>query len=273
MHLFVEHLTVIDCAYLCEQHGLVGESWICDVALIGTLDANSMVMDFGHVKKSIKRAIDDWVDHTLLVPTHSPNLKMHGATLTFTFSSHTLTHTSPEQALCRIQTPRITPESVRDYLQTRLMEIMPATVEHVEITLRTEAENAPYYHYVHGLKKHDGNCQRIAHGHRSRIRISKNGMHDEALSKHWANTLAYAYIGTEEDIVSTDETHTHFAYTAPQGAYALSYPTALCHIIKSDSTVECIAEHIAESCKATSPSDNFTVRAYEGVMKGAVAEA
>lgn len=278
MHLFVEHLTVIDCAYLCEHHGLVGESWITDIALIGTLDANSMVMDFGHVKKRIKHAIDSWVDHCLLVPMHASNLTLSSPVIHFTFTppGHaplTLTHSSPEQALCRIEAPRITPDAVRDYLQMRLMEIVPATVERIEVTLRTEATDAPYYHYVHGLKKHDGNCQRIAHGHRSRIRISRGGTHDADLTTAWADRLAYAYIGTREDIIRTDATHTHFAYDAPQGRYELSYPTALCHLIDTDSTVECIAQHIADSCKTESPSDSFTVRAYEGVMKGAIASA
>jgi 6-pyruvoyl-tetrahydropterin synthase len=74
MHLFVEHLTVIDCAYLCPEHGLVGESWIADVTLTGALDAQSMVMDFAHVKKQLKALIDTITDHTLIVPAESANL-------------------------------------------------------------------------------------------------------------------------------------------------------------------------------------------------------
>ena len=289
MHLFVEHLTVIDCAYLCEQRGLVGESWITDIALIGALDENSMVMDFALAKKTIKHAIDDWVDHALLVPTASPHLTLnkgdaphdlkiddHGAhtrTLTFTFGTHSLAHSSPTQALCLIDTPRITADAVKTYLETRLMDVLPASVERVEVTLRTESTDAPYYHYVHGLKKHDGNCQRIAHGHRSRIRISSNSAHNETLTAAWATRLNYAYIGTREDIIASDATHTTFAYLAPQGAYELRYPTALCHLIDTDSTVECIAAHIATECKKEFPNATHTVRAYEGVMKGAVASA
>ena len=52
--LFVEHLTVIDCAYLDAARGLVGESWIVDVELLGDLDSQSMVLDFGVTTASAK---------------------------------------------------------------------------------------------------------------------------------------------------------------------------------------------------------------------------
>lgn len=267
MHLFVEHLTVIDSAYLCPTHGLVGESWICDIALEGELDPNSMVMDFGHVKKAIKQAIDEWVDHKLLVPATSPHLSRSGDTLHFTFAGgETLTHTSPEQALCILSTSEITKDSIKEYLESCLHEVTPASVTRIHVTLRTEPADEPYYHYVHGLKKHDGNCQRIAHGHRSRLRIFHDGTPALALASDIADQLNYKYIGTREDITGQDATHTHFAYDAPQGHYALSYPTPRCHIIDTDSTVECIAAHIA-----TLVPPGHTVRAYEGVMKGAMA--
>lgn len=74
--LFVDHLTVIDCAYLDLQRGLVGESWIVDLELEGDLDAQSMVLDFGEVKRRIKRAIDSGPDHSLLVPRNAPGVRL-----------------------------------------------------------------------------------------------------------------------------------------------------------------------------------------------------
>jgi 6-pyruvoyl-tetrahydropterin synthase len=158
-------------------------------------------------------------------------------------------------------------------LVEKLKPELPKTVTGLIVELRTETGSTPYFHYVHGLKKHDGNCQRIAHGHRSRLKIWRNDVEDRALAAMCARELNYKYIGTKADVVTRDLTHLHFAYTSPQGQFALSYPTERCIVIETDTTIECIAEHIANSLKEEYPKSRFAVRAYEGVMKGAVAEA
>ena len=68
MKLFVRDLTVIDASYLSAERGMVGESWLVDIELTGTLNEMSMLLDFARVKKQLKAIIDAEVDHRLLVP-------------------------------------------------------------------------------------------------------------------------------------------------------------------------------------------------------------
>ncbi|HBL87615.1 MAG TPA: 6-pyruvoyl tetrahydropterin reductase, partial [Alcanivorax sp.] len=52
------------------------------------------------------------------------------------------------------------------YLMDLIRDSVPDNVTEVRVVLREQdTGTAPFYHYSHGLKKHDGNCQRIAHSH------------------------------------------------------------------------------------------------------------
>lgn len=276
MKLFVDNLTVIDCSYLHPVHGIEGESWICDLVLEGGLDSQSMIMDFGVVKKRIKQAIDTLVDHMLVVPTQSQHLTSldkgsDSVTLTWKVSAEDdIVHQSPPDAVCFLEAEEVSIKTVSDYLEDALMEVVNPTVEKVHITLHEEKIDGPYYHYSHGLKKHDGNCQRIAHGHRSKLEIWQDDKPAPDLVRAWCDQWKHIYIGSREDVVSDENGIYHFAYCAPQGEFVLKLPQHYCDLIDSDSTVECIAQHIAQTLKSQHPASSFTVKAYEGVHKGAI---
>ena len=69
--LFVDNLTNLDFSYLDPQRGLVGETLIVDAKLTGELDEQGMVFDFGKIKRQLRKAIEDLVDHKLLIPEQS----------------------------------------------------------------------------------------------------------------------------------------------------------------------------------------------------------
>jgi 6-pyruvoyl-tetrahydropterin synthase len=171
--LFVDQLTVIDCAYLDAARGLVGESWIVDLELEGDLDAQSMVLDFGEVKRRIKRAIDAGPDHTLLVPLQHPALHWEARgeqpALHFESARGRIRHISPRCALTLLPVETVSAEALGRHLVEQLQALLPGNAQQLRLHLRPEGIDGAHYHYVHGLKKHDGACQRIAHGHRSRL--------------------------------------------------------------------------------------------------------
>jgi 6-pyruvoyl-tetrahydropterin synthase len=277
--LFVKRLTVIDSCYLSPTRGLVGESWQVDVELDGDLDYQGMVLDFGEVKKTIKRIIDEQFDHKLLLAAEYPGLKITeypaGLHLSFeTADGRQIEHRSPRDAVRRLACERIT----TDHLAQSVADVVsPQTrdnVEGVRIRLWPESIDGAFYHYSHGLKHHQGNCQRIAHGHRSRIEILRNGLRDAALEDAWAARWQDIYIATREDQIGSSErdglAYLEFGYRSAQGEFGLTLPQTACYLIDTDSTIENIAQHVADRLKAEHPDDQFRVYAYEGVDKGAI---
>ncbi|WP_318507848.1 6-pyruvoyl trahydropterin synthase family protein [Photobacterium leiognathi] len=290
MKLFVRDLTVIDASYLCTERGMVGESWILDVVMSGELNEMSMVLDFSRVKKQIKQLVDQYVDHRLIVPAKSPAINTAATTTGYVTvdlmrEDKSIHLHCPEQAFCFIDAETVTIESVTEHVYQVLKGNLPENVQGLEITLRHETINGAFYHYSHGLKKHDGNCQRIAHGHRSPIELLVNGERNAELEKQWAKRWQDIYLGSQEDVLSvselnlsecakqvTDETHYGFRYTAPQGEFELAIARSETEMLSTDTTVELLAGYIAEKVKPSlSDSDVLEVVAYEGVGKGAMA--
>jgi 6-pyruvoyl-tetrahydropterin synthase len=276
--LFVEQLTVIDCACLDGARGLVGESWIVDVELHGQLDEQSMVLDFGEVKKRLKRAIDDSADHTLLVPLRQPALELHSSAGRVSLrlrdaAGGAVEHHSPASAVSLLDAETADANALAAYLEPLLAAQVPANVAAVRLHLRQEAIDGAHYQYAHGLKKHAGHCQRIAHGHRSRLQVRVDGTRSPALEAAWAERWRDIYLGSREDLVSAGGGRLRFEYHAADGDFALELPQSRCELLDGDSTVERIAGHIARQLSVSHPGSALEVRAYEGVMKGAIARA
>jgi len=280
MKLFVKRLTVIDFSYLDTARGLLGESWLVDIELTGSLDEQGMVLDFSDVKKKTKAIIDEHFDHKLLIPIQSENLVLEkndfGYTTILPLNDKTrISHKGPIQAITSIESTEITPESVSKAIIEHLQSALPDNVENIKIHLYSEDIDGAQYQYSHGLKQHQGNCQRIAHGHRSRIDIYRNGEKDNDLEKNWAKQWQDIYIGSQDDLITVKEVndveYNLFGYTSGQGDFELCIPKKRCSLMDTDSTVENIAAHIQSILQKENKNDVIEVHAFEGVDKGAIA--
>lgn len=280
--LFVDHLTVLDFSFIHPDRGIVGESLIMDVELYGELDEQGMVFDFGDVKKLLKREAEDLIDHKLVIPASPEHLTLERIAgrvkLSYQLNGQlgVIQMDAPEDAIALLHAETVTIDSLEPLLVRHLSTRVPANVSDVKVRLRHEPIQGAYYQYTHGLRKHLGNCQRIAHGHRSRLEIYADGQRSQLTEYQWAKRWRDIYIGTRSDILELQDIqgqpHTHFHYVAAQGAFSLTLPTRQVYLIDTDSTVEFIAEHIANSLKRQRPQNIFRVRAFEGVMKGSIAE-
>jgi 6-pyruvoyl-tetrahydropterin synthase len=282
MILFVDRLTNIDFSYLDNQRGVLGETLLANVKLIGELDEQSMVCDFGRVKKTIRHWLDSELDHRLAVPAKSPHIKIEEDkdyySIRFELANKTFIHTkSPKGSIALIDTDVITAESLANWASKQLLTHFPLSVARMQLEFVNEEITGAYYHYTHGLKKHNGNCQRIAHGHRSRIDIWANDKKSPLIEQFWADEWRDIYIGSREDLIKQFEdngqNYYSFAYKAEQGNFEITLPKAICYLIDCDTTVELLAWHIAQRTRQLHPQYFIRVKAYEGLDKGAIAEA
>jgi 6-pyruvoyl-tetrahydropterin synthase len=280
--LFVNNLTIIDSSLLDLERGLVGESWRVDVELEGSLNRQGMVLDFADIKRQVKQVIDQYFDHKLLIPAANPSCQIseHGGETEIECqlgSGAWIRHNSPATAVTQIVAERVDTETLTTAIMEKLQPGLPDNVEDFLVRLHHESTSDPSFHYSHGLKQHAGNCQRIAHGHRSRIEIYQDEKRNRELESEWAELWRDIYIGNSSDLAerftSGNEEYYRFAYRAEHGEFRLELPKRLCYLIDTDSTVENLAQHIADSLKQQHPESAFQVRVFEGVDKGAVGES
>lgn len=278
MKLFVDNLTNVDFSYLHPQRGLLGESWLVQLVLDGSLNEQGMICDFGIVKKAVKQWFDNCIDHALVVPTGMQRLsvdRVEGETaVTWQYpQGGEFFCRSPEQAIVLVDLDEVNEQTLAQWCKSQLLVLFPEEVKGLEISFVPESINGAFYHYSHGLQQHDGNCQRIAHGHRSKIEIFLDGQRDTAVEQQWADTYRDIYIGTRNHLVSEPTSEHHYRYDAPQGEFEIRLPAEYCYLIDTETTVEQIACHLAEQVKAAHPDRDVMVRAFEGVGKGAIATA
>ncbi|TPE46571.1 hypothetical protein FJM67_15965 [Maribrevibacterium harenarium] len=284
MKLFVKNLTHVDLSYFCPERGVLGESWQTDVILTGKLNAEGMVCDFSIVKKQIKKWLDDHIDHTLVIPAEHPHVsivQLESARTQFVFDdgnpAHRLECNAPTQAFCALPLTQISAAAAAHWVEQQILNLLPAELEAVAVRFTPEQTNAAQYQYSHGLKKHDGNCQRIVHGHRSVIEVYRNGTRDEALEQDWAQRWHDIYLGTDEDLLGiieeSSQRYHHFAYDGSQGFYELKIPSRQVYMLPCDTTVENLATYIANKLAHENQGDVIEVHAFEGIGKGAICSA
>ena len=245
--------------------------------LDGSLDKQGMICDFALVKKRVKAWFDNSIDHALVVPSQlehlSTNIEGGYTQVGWKYpNGQTFSCRSPEQAIVFVDLPEVTPQTLATWCEEQLLALFPDEVQGLSLRFVPEKIDGAYYHYSHGLQQHDGNCQRIAHGHRSMIEIYIDDERDAALEAQWAETFRDIYIATDYHLENTtDHDYYHFAYTAAQGEFEIKLPKRVCYVMDTETTVELIAEHLAGEVKAQKPESHVRVVAYEGVAKGAIA--
>jgi 6-pyruvoyl-tetrahydropterin synthase len=278
--LFLRDFTILDFAYLDPDLGPLGESLYVSVELEGELDQQGFIFDFGPAKKALKALVDKSLDHCLAVPALSPQLR--GSAKGFFFGA--FAYEAPSEAVVLLDAEKITPSLLEEYLADLSAELLPANVKTVRFQLREEESfsRVPNFRYTHGLRLHEGNCQRLIHGHRNPLEVWVDGKE----SPHWEIFLAAEWNGIhfahEETVKNRRELDLPLhrprpgvsgkavvEYESPQGFFRAELPAKKIVLLDVEPSIENIARLGAERIRQEGERGEIRVRAYEGLNKGA----
>ena len=288
MKLFVENITTIDLSILRPNRGIIGDSFIVDITLQGDVGQDGMIIDFSLVKKIIKKEVENLADHVLVIPNDNDSVRLYQSDLrcdVILYSSKSEVRSfisAPKKSFLLLNTVDFSIEVLEDALEKHLLNTVPVEIKGLKVSLRHERMSGQSYRYSHGLKKHDGDCQRIAHGHRSAIRIYIDGQQSTQWEAYWAEKWDQCYLVSQDDIISEAmlsacaKAHWHEGLTAhgylgSQGYFEAMTLTTDTDLIPSDTTVELLAQHIKNIIQLKLPDSAIEVHAYEGIGKGAIA--
>ncbi len=294
LSLFYQSLTLLDYAYLDDKLGVVGNSLIVDVELVGETH-DDIIFDFSLAKKEIKKIIDREADHRLIVPAKTLIEKNGQYNLIHSWEKNTKTmeYWAPREAFCELDNDIISIPNIKTFLERVILKEMPANISKVLITLRQEAgeSSSTFFNYTHGLKNHYGNCQRLLHGHRSMLKISVNGKIDKKSEELLANKIfggnihfamlsniinlneiikMYPEIDKLDGLVPSKVNLVHIKYEGPQGIFKLKIPGSSVSIFQNETTIENLTLNFAKMVKKNlNKNDTVMVQGMEGIGKGA----
>ncbi|MDB2447205.1 6-carboxytetrahydropterin synthase [bacterium] len=288
--LFIKELDILDCAVYSEEHGIIGTSWHVDVEVEGQLDENGFVYDFSHTKKLVKNTLKNTLDHALILPSKNKNIDLSesGGTvnLSITTPESTWKYKAPKQAIYTVEDATVNAETVSREAEKVILKDLPDTVVSVKVRLYEEevTDGSSIFRYTHGLPHHKGLCQRLFHGHRSKIVVLKNDVKclesEELIANSWFNKNVHIaepgqFKSKPWDVYTRGSKGEYavLSYEAEEGYFEAEIPAEKVFIVEQATSIESIAQGLCKVLKNNSPESNFTVIPHEGINKGGIARS
>lgn len=294
--IFLSDITNIDCALFDPSKGVFGQSWRIDVSLTGQIGKLGMVFDFSALKKLVRQTMKTSIDHALVIPINSQSVLYRGNEIEECWqmrsrpgkgAEHEWEYKSPKGTVFPSRSVSLNRQVIEQEFCRSLKHRLPGHITHVGVSLREEEADPTeaVLRYTHGIAGHDGPCQRLFHGHRSRIQIFVGEERRPDL-EHWivrdvmgANIhFACPSQQTEGPKIPVGtrgqgrETVT-LAYDGSQGHFEARIPAERIFMVAPDTSIECIAMHCAALVKnREATNEKVKVYCFEGIGRGSIAE-
>jgi 6-pyruvoyl-tetrahydropterin synthase len=292
--MFVRDIDHLDCAVFHPLDGIVGATWHVDVELSGKLDHMGFIFDFGKIKKKIKEVLKNTLDHTLIVPElyegikFSESVNQHGNKDIFldmtTEEGEVWRYSCPRSAVYLLPSKSTNAIDISRAIQIEMAPYLPDNVEELSVILREEEISLTdgVFKYTHGLAHHDGGCQRLFHGHRSRLEIFRGSSRAYDLEK----SITEKFLTQSIHIVSSEQLikgelsllekgskgkMIRIGYQSLDGEFFAEIPAHRAILIHQSSSIESIAQNFGTFIAGSSANQNLMIRCYEGINKGGIA--
>lgn len=294
--IFIKQITNVDLSVFDSELGIIGYSFHAHIKAHGILDETGFVYDFSLLKKSAQQFLKNSIDHTLVIPTEANEVSFQdmgeNGKWRLTSSANTVDekswdYISPKGSVFPITGKEFDVEKLEIQLSKQIMKTLPVSISSIELTLEEEhiEESATSFRYTHGLPLHKGQCQRLFHGHKSRLEVYVDGKKNKSLEDYLVTDLLgqHVHIACLNQVISghleegkrlhTSSSSTHLGYTSDYGRFEAHIPSSRIFTVKNVTSVETIvwqlAKHLKEEKKVPG---KIKVICYEGINKGAEIE-
>jgi 6-pyruvoyl-tetrahydropterin synthase len=295
--LFVKDIGKIDCALFDPSLGIIGQSWHVDIWLTGTLDSNGFVFDFSPLKALIKQTLSATLDHSLIIPVQSQGVQYHESEFGEKWilksksrgesSESKWEYSCPKGSVFPVHSVSLKTSVIEAEFSRILRHRLPPTVMGLAVKLREEAilTTEASYRYTHGIQGHSGLCQRLFHGHRSRIQVYIGQERRPDLEHFIAREVFQSNIhiasinqiksgSGEVGFRSQSNSPITLSYSSSLGTFEGTLPANRVFFVGSETSVESIAKELANLIRKEEKTNEIVkVIAYEGIDKGAVGTA
>jgi 6-pyruvoyl-tetrahydropterin synthase len=288
---------MLDFAVFDPSLGVIGHSWHVDVTIKGGLDENGFVYDFGHLKSLVKGGLDSTIDHSLVIPISSQAVRYSDAIDHEHWRMYTKSrqdqpefwweYKCPKGSVFPIRAVAITKPVLENELAKIVRHRLPESVFDVTLYLREEAISASEacIRYTHGLDGHKGQCQRLYHGHRSRIEVyadnERRGDLEHLLARQLLGTNVHVASAKQilrgphrigERLDDSNEPVT-VGYRSEQGYFEATLPAHRLFTLPQETSIEAFTNQLAHfTYQEIAAHSALKVVCFEGINKGAMVE-
>ena len=179
--LYLDDFDSIDFAIFNGEF-LQGQSYNLSIKVTGKLDANGFICDFSILKKSLKTILKDHIDHKFIISSNQvESCDYIDNQIKLCFKNQNTPqenwqYQAPIDSILSINSQTLSIKIIENYIKDQLTKTIKDqyAIDFDELNIFLTAKqykNSASFYYTHGITHHTGHCQRLWHGHHSKLEV------------------------------------------------------------------------------------------------------